>query len=497
MSACRIFPSSGGAGLERSVERRDLGERVDAGVRATRAVHLDVRAEHVAAGGARACPGRSWRSPATASRGTARRRIRVSRGGRRGRSRSHCRLEPAILPLLVTSETLEAARPFTRARDAGAEARTAAGLRALVSALEDAAGDAWAGAALGGALGRGEGATLLASGRERPPGRPVRDPRRPRRARAGRSRDRAPPREGRRRDRARTPPPREGRRRRAPRPRAPAADAREHGAPRRAADRGRAGRSPSAVRRRLPRRARPLRRRASPREDGRRAARGRAARRPVRDRGAGARGAAPRSGRRPRARRSRPDLGGALGAGGRGARGGAPGARRGVAGRAAPAGLPRPDELDALPGPRRDGTGPRPRRSRRPADRRTSTPAGRSRAPATASWRSCACSRRSASAASFRTGPSTRSSLARRRSGAAVSELFGEEEEIEDAAGAGRVARKSARSWPLAERVAPAAAALVDWDPGDLPIVPVLLDLPDTASRDALRQRAIAWGEGA
>ncbi len=85
--------------------------------------------------------------------------------------------------------------------------------------------------------------------------------------------------------------------------------------------------------------------------------------------------------------------------------------------------------------------------------------------------------------------------LAHRRSGAAVSELFGEEEEIEDAAGAGRVARKSARSWPLAERVAPAAAALVDWDPGDLPIVPVLLDLPDTASRDALRQRAIAWGE--
>jgi hypothetical protein len=85
--------------------------------------------------------------------------------------------------------------------------------------------------------------------------------------------------------------------------------------------------------------------------------------------------------------------------------------------------------------------------------------------------------------------------LAHRRSGAAVSELFGEEEEIGDAAGAGRVARKSARTWPLAERVAPAAAALLDWDPGDLPIVPVLLDLPDTASRDALRQRAIAWGE--
>jgi hypothetical protein len=36
-------------------------------------------------------------------------------------------------------------------------------------------------------------------------------------------------------------------------------------------------------------------------------------------------------------------------------------------------------------------------------------------------------------------------------------------------------------------------AALVDWDPGDLPIVPVLLGLPDVASREALRQRAIAW----
>ena len=38
-----------------------------------------------------------------------------------------------------------------------------------------------------------------------------------------------------------------------------------------------------------------------------------------------------------------------------------------------------------------------------------------------------------------------------------------------------------------------AAAALVDWDPGDLPIAPVLLDLPDIAPREALRQRAIAW----
>lgn len=84
--------------------------------------------------------------------------------------------------------------------------------------------------------------------------------------------------------------------------------------------------------------------------------------------------------------------------------------------------------------------------------------------------------------------------LARRRSGAAVAELFGDGEEMAaDAAVTARLARKSARTWPLAERLAPAVAALVDWDPGDLPIVPVLLDLPDIAPREALRQRAIAW----
>ena len=84
--------------------------------------------------------------------------------------------------------------------------------------------------------------------------------------------------------------------------------------------------------------------------------------------------------------------------------------------------------------------------------------------------------------------------LARRRSGAAVSELFGDEEETaSDVAATARLARKSARNWPLAERLAPAVAALVDWDPGDLPIAPVLLDLPDLAPREALRQRAIAW----
>ena len=84
--------------------------------------------------------------------------------------------------------------------------------------------------------------------------------------------------------------------------------------------------------------------------------------------------------------------------------------------------------------------------------------------------------------------------LARRRSEAAVKELFGDGEDADaGAAVTARLARKSARSWPLAERLAPAVAALLDWDPGDLPIAPVLLDLPDVASREALRQRAIAW----
>ena len=75
-----------------------------------------------------------------------------------------------------------------------------------------------------------------------------------------------------------------------------------------------------------------------------------------------------------------------------------------------------------------------------------------------------------------------------------MSELFGDDADTPaDLAATARLARKSAKSWPLAERLAPAVAALVDWDPGDLPIVPVLLDLPDVAPREALRQRAIAW----
>ncbi|MGZ6987494.1 MAG: hypothetical protein ACXVH0_00885 [Thermoanaerobaculia bacterium] len=84
--------------------------------------------------------------------------------------------------------------------------------------------------------------------------------------------------------------------------------------------------------------------------------------------------------------------------------------------------------------------------------------------------------------------------LARRRSGAAVTELFGDGADADaEVAVTALLAQKSARSWPLAERLAPAVAALVDWDPGDLPIAPVLLDLPDAAPREALRQRAIAW----
>lgn len=53
--------------------------------------------------------------------------------------------------------------------------------------------------------------------------------------------------------------------------------------------------------------------------------------------------------------------------------------------------------------------------------------------------------------------------------------------------------RRVVRAWPAAERLAPALAALLDWNPGDLPVAPVLLDLPDDAPRDTLRARAVAW----
>ena len=80
--------------------------------------------------------------------------------------------------------------------------------------------------------------------------------------------------------------------------------------------------------------------------------------------------------------------------------------------------------------------------------------------------------------------------LAPRRSGARGLAL--REDVARTRRGAGCGARS--RGWAPAERLAPALAALVDWDPGDLPIVPVLLDLAEDASREALRQRAIAWG---
>jgi len=54
------------------------------------------------------------------------------------------------------------------------------------------------------------------------------------------------------------------------------------------------------------------------------------------------------------------------------------------------------------------------------------------------------------------------------------------------------LSRKGSKTWPAAERLAPALAALLDWDPGDLPLAPLLLDLPDDASRDALRVRAVS-----
>jgi hypothetical protein len=57
--------------------------------------------------------------------------------------------------------------------------------------------------------------------------------------------------------------------------------------------------------------------------------------------------------------------------------------------------------------------------------------------------------------------------------------------------------RRAVRDWPMAERLAPALATLLDWDPGDLPIAPVLLDLPDDASREALGARLMTLAAGA
>ena len=81
--------------------------------------------------------------------------------------------------------------------------------------------------------------------------------------------------------------------------------------------------------------------------------------------------------------------------------------------------------------------------------------------------------------------------LAARRAPEAEGVLF---EDVFGNDTARREVRRAVRRWDPSERLASAVAALVDWDPGDLPIVPVLLDLPENASREAMRQRAIAWG---
>lgn len=57
--------------------------------------------------------------------------------------------------------------------------------------------------------------------------------------------------------------------------------------------------------------------------------------------------------------------------------------------------------------------------------------------------------------------------------------------------------RRAVRDWPLCERLAPALATLLDWDPGDLPIAPVLLDLPDDAPRESLVTRLSTLAAGA
>ena len=398
--------------------------------------------------------------------------------------------------MLVTSETLEAARPFTRARDAGAEARAAASLRALLSALKDAAGDAWAGAALGGALGRGEGATQVGrdgSGHPADPfeilavlDAPVREvPAISRRlAKAAAEAARA------RKIQASV----DAVARRALVLLPPTLANMELLAARRVVD-GPDDLLPlfADVYRGGPDRFEGLRLLA------RTGAHLLAAERLV-----------DRSATGTRAREALRFVQGANLACGE--------AVLISAARWAPGVAAREAELRSLAaespdGPRRPGFHVKMSWTRfkdlverhRAAAAALHAPAGPENVDA----------RRQVARAGDRFMEVLRLyeeerlgvdlpnwtdyaiALARRRSGAAVSELFGEDEEIEDAAGAGRVARKSARSWPLAERVAPAVAALVDWDPGDLPIVPVLLDLPDTASRDALRQRAIAWGETA
>lgn len=73
--------------------------------------------------------------------------------------------------------------------------------------------------------------------------------------------------------------------------------------------------------------------------------------------------------------------------------------------------------------------------------------------------------------------------LAARRGAAASPGLFGGRD------GDDLPGRRAVRDWPPAERLAPALATLLDWDPGDLPIAPLLLDLPDEAPPEALGAR--------
>ncbi len=395
----------------------------------------------------------------------------------------------------VERETLEAARPFTRARDAGAEARAAEAVRALVSALSDAAGDAWAGAALGGALGRGEGATRLGrdgTGRPADPfevlavlDAPVRDvPALERRlAKAAAETARARKIDARvtavARRALRLLPPTlanmellAARRVLAgPEDLLPAYESVFRGGPDRAEGvrlLARTGGALLSAERLVDRSATGLRAREAVRlVQGADLVLGETvllsagqwvpgvAARDVALRALGAQGPPPpgKPGFHVRMNFTRfRDL--------------VDRHRLAAAALESPTG---PDDADAR------------RQVARAGDRFMEV---------------LRLFEEERLGAELPNWTEYAIALARRRSGAAVSELFGEEEEVEDAAAAGRVARKTARAWPTAERVTPAAAALLDWDPGDLPIVPVLLDLPDTASRDALRQRAISWAEG-
>lgn len=76
--------------------------------------------------------------------------------------------------------------------------------------------------------------------------------------------------------------------------------------------------------------------------------------------------------------------------------------------------------------------------------------------------------------------------LALRHGSAASQGLFGAR------AGDELPGRRAVRDWPPAERLAPALATLLDWDPGDHPIAPVLLDQPDDAAPAALGARLAA-----